>query len=287
MDPDSARAILAYWLECGITYLSGDRLAFDGNFREKALPGGVAGFSGTTARAILPPLKAKGEAPVQPSPVSDPPAQPAPLPENRLITAPLPPPRREAALAAMAGEVAQCQRCNLAPTRTKTVFGIGSAEAPVVFVGEGPGEDEDRCGEPFVGPAGRVLDQMIRSIGLSRGQIYIANVVKCRPPGNRNPLPAEMALCQGFLLQQLEIVRPRVIFCLGKVALSALLGLTGTISQARGGYHTWRGIPVIASYHPAFYLRSPSRKAAGWVDLLRLTKLLDQPEARTLPGPGG
>lgn len=170
--------------------------------------------------------------------------------------------------------VTTCTQCRLAVTRNHTVFGTGSAQAPVVFVGEGPGEDEDRQGEPFVGPAGKLLNRMLQAAGFNRETIYIANVVKCRPPGNRNPLPEEMTACQGYLFRQLTQIQPRVIFALGKIAITCLLGQTGAVSLVRGKIHQWRGIPVIPSYHPAYYLRQPAQKKAGWQDLLVLLKIL-------------
>lgn len=183
---------------------------------------------------------------------------------------------RPALFAKMAGEVASCEKCVLAKTRTKTVFGVGSADAPVVFVGEGPGAEEDLQGEPFVGAAGRLLDQMLHSITLQRAQVFIANVVKCRPPGNRNPHMNEISSCQDTLFHQLETIRPKAIFSLGKFALLCLAGYSDAIGRARGKPFSWRGIPIVASYHPAYYLRNPGRKAAAWEDLIRLTKLLEQ-----------
>ncbi|MBF0359256.1 MAG: uracil-DNA glycosylase [Magnetococcales bacterium] len=171
-------------------------------------------------------------------------------------------------------KAASCQRCELHLTRKQAVFGVGNPNAPVVFVGEGPGAEEDRIGEPFVGDSGKLFDKMLYSVGYSREDIYIANVVKCRPPGNRNPLPEEIALCQNFLIDQLQTIRPKVIFCLGKFALLCLLGYDGAVGKARSKSFTWRTIPVIASFHPAYYLRTPIKKSSGWQDLLKLQKLL-------------
>ncbi|MBF0131351.1 MAG: uracil-DNA glycosylase [Magnetococcales bacterium] len=179
----------------------------------------------------------------------------------------------------MAQSLAQCTQCNLAHMRTNMVFGVGSAVAPVVFVGEGPGAEEDLRAQPFVGDAGKLLDKMIHAIQLQRKHIYIANVVKCRPPANRNPLPPEIEQCQPFLFEQLETIRPKVIFALGKFAIACLTGLSGPIETIRGQTPLWRGIPVIPSYHPAFYLRTPSRKKAAWEDLLRLKAMLAEPES--------
>ncbi|MBF0625978.1 MAG: uracil-DNA glycosylase, partial [Magnetococcales bacterium] len=211
-------------------------------------------------------------------------------PQRPVLPPPAPPPVPEARpvdLDGLAARVRDCRRCKLCLTRTNTVFGVGSPRAPVVFVGEGPGEEEDRRGEPFVGPAGRLLDRMLFSIGFTRDQVYIANVVKCRPPGNRNPDPDEVATCQGYLFDQLTMIRPRVLFALGRFAIISLLGRTDAVGRVRGRVYEWRGIPVVASYHPAFYLRQPGFKKAAWQDLLTLKKLLDQaaPGNQAAPGP--
>ena len=254
-------------------YLSGDRLSFPSRPSAPsappgpapARPGGVA--AGIGKQPATPPAS-----PQKPGPVH------APLPE--LNKAPLPAAtpagERPEILAKMAAEVAACRRCPLAMTRNKTVFGVGSPMTRVVFVGEGPGADEDRQGEPFVGAAGTLLDGMLRAVGLDRSRAYIANVVKCRPPGNRTPHNDEMAFCQSYLFRQLEIIRPEVIFAMGVTAARCLLGHTGPIGKARGRIYSWRGIPVIASYHPAYYLRSPGRKYAAWEDLLILLELLEK-----------
>jgi uracil-DNA glycosylase family 4 len=171
----------------------------------------------------------------------------------------------------MATMVSQCQRCRLAPTRTRTVFGSGSTNPLIAFVGEGPGAEEDRQGEPFVGAAGHLLTRMLFALGLSREDVYIVNVVKCRPPGNRNPLPDEIAACEGYLFQQLTLLEPRIIVALGRFAILSLLGETGSVAAMRNRKdYTWRNIPVLPTYHPAFYLRQPSRKRDAWEDLLRL-----------------
>lgn len=164
--------------------------------------------------------------------------------------------------------VAACTACPLAPTRTKTVFGVGDEAADWLFVGEGPGAEEDAKGEPFVGQAGRLLDNMLASIGLARGKnVYIANIVKCRPPGNRNPESSEALQCSPFLQRQIELIRPRLIIALGKVAVTNLLGRDVSISAMRGDVHDYRGIPLIVTYHPAYLLRSLHEKAKAWEDL--------------------
>jgi len=171
-------------------------------------------------------------------------------------------------------ELTGCTRCRLHSGRNKLVFGEGSAESGLVFVGEGPGFDEDRQGRPFVGRAGKLLDKMILAIGLERRQVYICNVVKCRPPDNRAPQPDETAACSPFLFRQIEALSPKVICVLGLSAAQALLGNSGPISQLRGKVLKWRGIPLICTYHPAYLLRSPSQKAAAWQDLKQVIKLL-------------
>jgi len=164
--------------------------------------------------------------------------------------------------------VAECTACPLAPTRTQTVFGVGDEAADWLFVGEGPGAEEDQRGEPFVGQAGRLLDNMLAAIGLKRGEdVYIANVVKCRPPGNRNPEPLETERCRPFLQRQVDLIRPKLIVALGKVPATNLLGRDATIGSLRGQLHEYRGIPLIVTYHPAYLLRSLSDKAKAWEDL--------------------
>jgi DNA polymerase len=161
----------------------------------------------------------------------------------------------------------ECTRCKLAPSRTQIVFGVGNPEADLVFVGEAPGFDEDRLGAPFVGKAGQLLDKMIAAMGLSRGDVYICNVIKCRPPGNRNPEPDEVAACEPFLRQQLDAIRPRLIVALGKFAAQTLLRSNAPISALRGRWARYQGIQLMPTFHPAFLLRSPDRKRDAWQDL--------------------
>lgn len=164
--------------------------------------------------------------------------------------------------------VAACTACPLAPTRTQTVFGVGDEAADWLFVGEGPGSEEDQRGEPFVGQAGRLLDNMLAAIGLKRGaDVYIANVVKCRPPGNRNPVPLEAGRCRPFLQRQVDLIRPKLIVALGKVPATNLLGRDATLGSLRGQLHEYRGIPLIVTYHPAYLLRTLADKAKAWEDL--------------------
>lgn len=165
--------------------------------------------------------------------------------------------------------VTACTACALHQKRNKAVFGVGDRKAEWLFVGEGPGADEDERGEPFVGQAGKLLDNMLASIGLKRGDnVYIANVVKCRPPGNRNPAPAEAQACEPYLTRQIELIGPRLIIALGKVAAQNLLGTEATIASLRGRIHSMRGgTPLIVTYHPAYLLRTLGDKARAWEDL--------------------
>ncbi len=164
--------------------------------------------------------------------------------------------------------VASCTACTLHARRNKTVFGVGDENADWLFVGEGPGADEDAQGEPFVGQAGKLLDSMLAAIQLKRGaNVYIANVVKCRPPGNRNPEPAEALACEPFLHRQIELIKPRLIVALGKVAAVNLLAREASVASMRRKVHQYRGIPLIVTYHPAYLLRSLSEKAHAWEDL--------------------
>jgi uracil-DNA glycosylase len=165
-------------------------------------------------------------------------------------------------------EVAGCTRCSeLASTRTQTVFGVGNKNARLCFLGEAPGADEDRLGEPFVGRGGQLLNKIIEACRIKREDVYILNMIKCRPPGNRNPLPTELANCRGFLERQLDLIRPEYICCLGAVASQNLLGTTESIGKLRGKIHSFRGMKVVCTYHPAFLLRSPSFKKETWEDM--------------------
>lgn len=165
-------------------------------------------------------------------------------------------------------EVTGCTRCaELASTRTQTVFGVGNANARLCFLGEAPGADEDRMGEPFVGRGGQLLNKIIEACRIKRDDVYILNMIKCRPPGNRNPLPTELENCRGYLERQLDLIQPEFICCLGAVAAQNLLGTTVSIGKLRGRIHDYRGIKVVCTYHPAFLLRSPSFKKETWEDM--------------------
>ena len=177
--------------------------------------------------------------------------------------------------------VAGCVDCPLHARRNKTVFGVGDENADWLFVGEGPGADEDAQGEPFVGQAGRLLDSMLAAIRLQRGaNVYIANVVKCRPPGNRNPEPAEAAACEPYLHRQIDLIRPKLIIALGKVAAANLLASDASVASMRGKVHQYRGIPLIVTYHPAYLLRTLQDKAKAWADLCFAVKTMAERDAR-------
>ena len=170
--------------------------------------------------------------------------------------------------AALRERVASCTACGLCAKRTQTVFGVGDEAADWMIVGEAPGENEDRLGEPFVGQAGKLLDNMLRAVMLNRTQnVYIANVIKCRPPGNRNPQPDEVARCEPYLKRQVALVRPKLILALGRFAAQTLLKSEASISSLRGRVHHYEGVPVIVSYHPAYLLRSLPEKSKAWADL--------------------
>jgi uracil-DNA glycosylase family 4 len=172
--------------------------------------------------------------------------------------------------------VASCEACALHRTRTQTVFGVGNPRADLLIVGEAPGADEDRQGEPFVGRAGQLLNRMLAAIRLSREQVYIANVLKCRPPNNRDPKPEEATACNAFLEQQIELIEPRVILAVGRISAQWLLQSDRPIGSLRGAAHRYGadGIALVATYHPAYLLRSPQAKAKAWQDLILVSRLL-------------
>ena len=172
-------------------------------------------------------------------------------------------------------KVAGCIDCKLRAGCTQTVFGVGDEQADWMLVGEAPGSEEDRLGEPFVGQAGKLLDNMLAAISLSRGRnVYIANVVKCRPPGNRNPEPGEVAKCSPHLLRQIELIPPKVILAMGRFAVQALLGTDATIASLRGKVHQYAGVPLIVTYHPAYLLRNLPDKSKAWADLVLARKTI-------------
>ena len=174
---------------------------------------------------------------------------------------------------ALRDAVAGCTACKLCEARRQTVFGVGNERAHWMIVGEAPGQEEDRQGEPFVGKSGQLLDNMLRAIHLTRGeaeparQVYIANAIKCRPPGNRNPEPEELAKCEPFLVRQLQLVQPRIIVAMGRFAVHSLLRSAEPIGRLRGRVHHYQGVPLIVTYHPAYLLRNPQDKSKAWDDL--------------------
>lgn len=182
--------------------------------------------------------------------------------------------------------VAACTACALHAKRNKTVFGVGDEQADWLFVGEGPGADEDEQGEPFVGQAGKLLDNMLGAIDLRRGSnVYIANIVKCRPPGNRNPQPEEAQACSPYLQRQIELIKPRLIVALGKVAAVNLLGRDASIASLRGSVHDCRGIPLIVTYHPAYLLRTLQDKAKAWEDLCFAVNAMQKLKSKSISVP--
>lgn len=206
-----------------------------------------------------------------PPPDLTPPTVPAPIPFDKLAPLPtlgIPAADRPAALQALQAEIGDCTRCPLAYAgRRKIVFADGSPSARLMFIGEGPGADEDTQGLPFVGKAGQLLNNMISAMGLQRPDVYIANIVKCRPPANRVPEPVEANTCSPFLLRQIDIVQPEVIVALGSTAATYLLGVRQSLAGLRGRWHTCRGAKLAVTYHPAFLLRDPRMKAEAWKDL--------------------
>ena len=187
-------------------------------------------------------------------------------------------PSAAAALDEIAVRVASCTRCRLCEGRNKTVFGSGDPRARLMFIGEGPGAEEDRQGLPFVGRAGELLTKIIQAIELSREQVYIANIVKCRPPGNRDPQPDEVVACRSYLERQIEIVRPRVLVALGRIAAQTLLGNEDPIGRMRGRWVNVFGVPTMVTYHPAALLRNPALKRPTWEDMQEVRNRLREIE---------
>jgi len=195
------------------------------------------------------------------------------LPSEEVAAKPLTAEEKLSRLMVIRREVEACTRCSaLCRTRTQTVFGVGNVSSRICFVGEAPGADEDRQGEPFVGRAGQLLNKIIEACTLKREDVYILNILKCRPPENRTPLPDEIANCRGYLDRQLEIIRPEFICCLGAVAATTVLETTKALGKLRGTFHDYRGIPVIVTYHPAYLLRNPPAKKDTWEDMQLLMK---------------
>lgn len=185
-----------------------------------------------------------------------------------------PDPETGGGLEELARQAADCRRCALADGRTHVVFGSGNPHADLVFIGEAPGQEEDRRGLPFVGRAGKLLDRMLAAVGLDRDQVYIMNTVKCRPPNNRDPKPEEVEACNIWFERQLALLRPRVICLLGRVAAQTVLNTDAPLGSLRGRWHEHDGIPVRVTYHPAYLLRSPAQKGKSWEDLLAINSRL-------------
>jgi DNA polymerase len=213
-----------------------------------------------------------------PTVVDAPPAPPADVPvvirDDTDQAIPIPLGRRT--LAQVREELGECTRCKLHTTRQNIVFGVGAEDAPLMFIGEAPGENEDRRGEPFVGAAGELLDKMIVAMGWTRASVYIANVLKCRPPGNRNPQPDETAQCTPFLDAQIRAIAPRIVVTLGRPAANHVLGNDAPISALRGRFHMRQGVRVMPTFHPAYLLRDPDRKRDTWADLKQVMAELER-----------
>ena len=237
-----------------------------------------ARFAKVTTASAPPPMTSNGPAALPPTaPVrAPPPAAEVPAPRAAL------PEGVESGSAAAKLHVLQhetignCSRCKLHRGRNSIVFGVGNPEADLVFVGEGPGADEDRQGVPFVGRAGQLLSKMIEAMNLSRDDVYICNVVKCRPPNNRDPEPDEVEACEPFLKAQLETLSPRVIVGLGRYAVQTLLQTRRPISRLRGGWHQYEGVDFMPTFHPSYLLRSPEKKREAWADLQKVMARLDE-----------
>jgi len=226
-----------------------------------------------------------------PEPMTATPLGPTPAPTAAATSAPpavaaQAPDARGAAVAAMGWPELQeavraCTACGLCQSRRQTVFGVGSLQAHWMIVGEAPGEQEDLKGEPFVGPAGHLLDNMLRALGLTRQeapperQVYIANTLKCRPPRNRNPEPQELASCEPFLMRQIELIRPRLILAMGRFAVQALLRSSEPVGKLRGRVHRYQGVPLVVTYHPAYLLRNLPDKSRAWEDLCLAAQVVD------------
>ena len=236
------------------------------------------------SRRTIPPV-GEGGRPAEPTGTAAPAPPGSPIvvpPQSSLFDRPADVPTSESSrrktLELMAREVSGCSRCpELYATRTQTVFGVGPLSPDLCFVGEAPGGDEDRLGEPFVGAAGQLLNKIIAGMGMRREEVYICNTIKCRPPRNRAPYPQEVANCRGYFERQLDLVQPRYLCCLGSVAAQSVLGTKLGITKLRGRLFDYRGIPVICTFHPAFLLRNPAAKADVWTDMKFLLKKMGRP----------
>ncbi len=211
-----------------------------------------------------------------PAPAENP-ASPAGLFDRDRAPAPGDAAERASLLAAVGAEAAGCTRCRLAQGRQTVVFGSGNPDADLMFIGEGPGAEEDRQGLPFVGRAGELLTRIIAAMEMSRDEVYIANIIKCRPPQNRDPEPDEVAACRGYLERQIDLVRPRIVVALGRIAAQTLLGNDTPIGKLRGQWYTVRGAPTMVTFHPAALLRNPALKRPLWEDMQKVRDRLRGP----------
>lgn len=239
---------------------------------EHSTPPAAEGVAAAPPKPVFPDRTAR------PAAASPPPAMPSRRPTEELATPELAGDAAEQ-LQALRGEVQPCTRCKLHEGRQHAVFGEGNPAAEVMFIGEAPGAREDQTGRPFVGEAGQLLDRILTgAMGLQRREVYIANINKCRPPGNRVPEPDEVAACLPFLRQQIAIIRPKVLVCLGRTAAQNLLATTASTTALRGRTLDYEGIPVVVTWHPAYLLREPAHKRETWEDIKRVNRLLGRPE---------
>lgn len=271
LETDHLKAVRALALQARAGAASGEAAA-----APRSAPGGGGGGLGALRERLR--QRGSGEArpaaPV-PTPTHPPPQPPAATATGSVVSAVLasPPsgtirgPESAETLTELRTALLGCQRCRLCESRTQVVFGTGNPNAELVFVGEAPGAEEDRQGTPFVGESGQLLTRMIEAMGYSRDEVYICNVIKCRPPNNRNPGPDELAQCEPFLRQQLSLLKPKAMVALGKFAAQALLRESTPISSLRGIWREYEGIPLMPTYHPAYLLRQPNEKRKVWSDL--------------------
>lgn len=272
MSPDALDP-LTYHLSRWADAYGGDLCPPAGTARARPIATPQAAPPAEAPTAEAPPAAAPSAAP---SPTADMPAAAAARAASPVAHDEPPETKR---LRELRDEVAACTRCNLCNSRQYTVFGEGNHRARTLFVGEGPGVTEDQTGRPFVGAAGQLLDRIIQgAMGLQRSDVYIANLVKCHPPGNRDPQPDEVAACLPYLQQQIATIRPEVIVCLGRVPAQNLLATEASVGALRGAEHSFDGIPVVVTWHPAYLLRQPVRKRDTWEDIKRVNRLLGLPE---------
>jgi uracil-DNA glycosylase family 4 len=229
----------------------------------------------SVSQARHPPEPLQAQVGAERSPVhaaASPDVRAIPLPSQRALDS-----LSQLSLAELEAVAKQCTACRLHRSRTHVAFGVGNPQADLMFVGEAPGRDEDLQGEPFVGRAGQLLTRIIEAIGMKRQEVYIANIIKCRPPNNRNPEEDEISRCEPYLIRQIALVKPRLIVALGTFAAQTLLKTKLPISQLRGRFHTYQGVKLMPTFHPAFLLRNPERKRAVWEDMQAVQRELRQP----------